>query len=412
MQRTEKKRISTFSAILIVGLAMYFLLYKYLLQIFPTVMTSQLRQHYHLSGFGLGNLAACFFYSYFVIQIIAGPILDKYSLKLVSAISICIAAIGALLFAAASSIELAVSGRILMGVGAAFATVSYLKMTASYFKAENFAFIGGLLTVGVMLGALFGQAPMAYLSKNFGWQHSIYAVAAIGFAIATGYLFYPKPQQIIPIEQRPKLLTSLLTILKQKNNWYLLCYSGLAFAPLAVFGGLWGTPFLTTAEHISTVHAGALISLVYVGFGIGGPVFGYLAKKINIYNCMYLGLIISIITVCYFIYMPQHYATLDIILLVLFGFATGAFMLGFAVGKNINPPLLAATVVAVINTGDAFLGAVTEPFIGKLLDINSIPNFSGPSVFNLHDYHIALLILPAYIIIAAIFLRLIQRNYK
>ena len=127
---------------------------------------------------------------------------------------------------------------------------------------------------------------------------------------------------------------------------------------------------------------------------------------------MYLGLIISIITVCYFIYMPQHYATLDIILLVLFGFATGAFMLGFAVGKNINPPLRAATVVAVINTGDAFLGAVTEPFIGKLLDINSIPNFSGPSVFNLHDYHIALLILPAYIIIAAIFLRLIQRNYK
>ena len=403
------KSMHALAAIIVVGLSMCFLLYKYLLQIFPSVMTTQLRAQYHLSGFGLGNLAACFFYAYFVMQIAAGPILDRFSLKLVSGLAMFIAAIGAFLFASAHSLFPAVIGRILMGVGAAYATVSYLKMTAIYFKPRYFSIIGGMLTLGVMLGALFGQAPMAYLSKQLGWQHSVYLIAIVGIVLSAGYVAFPQPLQSTNTKQ--SALAGMRHILSQRSNWYLLFYSGLAFSPLAVFGGLWGTPFVREAVHISTIEASSMVSLVYVGFGIGGPLFGYLARRSNnLYRCMFWGLVLSLLSVSIFIYAPLQNHTIESLLLFLFGAGTGAFMLGFSLGKNINPPLLAATVIAVINTGDAFFGAITEPIIGKVLDMYSPSPLKATTAFSLHSYHIALALLPLYISLGFVFLRLLKNK--
>ena len=60
-------------------LAASFFYYKYLIQVSPGVMSSQLMSAYSLTGAGLGNLAACFFYGYLLMQIPVGIILDKWS---------------------------------------------------------------------------------------------------------------------------------------------------------------------------------------------------------------------------------------------------------------------------------------------------------------------------------------------
>ncbi len=82
-------------------------------------------------------------------------------------------------------------------------------------------------------------------------------------------------------------------------------------------------------------------------------------------------------------------------------------MLGFAIGKEINKAALAATVVALINTGDAIFGAISEPLVGKVLDglwtgqmVNGVPHFS------VQHYQIALLLLPIDLIGALLFIGL------
>jgi len=92
-----------------------------------------------------------------------------------------------------------------------------------------------------------------------------------------------------------------------------------------------------------------------------------------------------------------------VILLFLFGFGTGSFMLGFAVGREINKIAVAATVIALINTGDALFGAFTEPLLGKFLDLG----WHGQMLHSVHyfstyDYKNAFLLLPIYLIIATI----------
>lgn len=76
-------------------------------------------------------------------------------------------------------------------------------------------------------------------------------------------------------------------------------------------------------------------------------------------------------------------------------------------GIESNSLAITATVIAVINTGDALCGGIMEPLIGKLLDQGWDGKMQGlVRVFSTHDYRIAMSVLTvsvALAIIAAIF---------
>src|SRR5690606_36531009 len=98
-------------------------------------------------------------------------------------------------------------------------------------------------------------------------------------------------------------------------------------------------------------------------------------------------------------------------LLFLFGLSSGAFMLSYPLGKELNQHLgLAATVVALINTGDAFFGSFTEPLIGKILDFFWQGKVAaGVHYFSVADYDKALLVLPVYLLGALLCLIMLRK---
>ncbi|MBT8506792.1 MFS transporter [Coxiella-like endosymbiont of Rhipicephalus sanguineus] len=403
---------------LVIVLSALFLFYKYLLQVSPSVMTEDLMRVFHVSGVGLGNLAATYFYTYIVAQLFVGVLLDKYSPRLLTTLAILCCAIASVIFARANSLGLAEMARMLIGVGAAFATISYMKLAAIWFPPHRFAFVGGLLATAAMVGALCGEAPLAFLVQNIGWRHSLMFCSFLGIFVAS--LFYllvrDKNQQPLNKNQQPLILSShckniitlkdILELLKNKKNWLLALYSGLSFAPVAVFGGLWGNPFLQEAYQLSKTQAAGLISLAFIGVAIGGPTLGYLADRFNKrIPTMILGTIFSFVALILVIYNSYSSTYWIGTFLFLFGFGIGSFMLAFAVGKEINKATLAATVIALINTGDAIFGAVNEPLVGKILDIfwpgkmlNGAPHFS------VMDYRIALTLLPFDLLLALFFI--------
>ena len=154
---------------------------------------------------------------------------------------------------------------------------------------------------------------------------------------------------------------AVISVLKNRRNWLLAGYSGLAFSPLAVFGGLWGNPFLQATYHLNTIEAAQYITLAFVGLGIGSPLLGWIADRLNRrMDIMITATFLSFITLTLLLAPYSLNRTLLSILLLLFGLGTGGFMLGFTVAKTLNPIMVAATVVAMINTGDALFGAITE----------------------------------------------------
>jgi hypothetical protein len=84
-------------------------------------------------------------------------------------------------------------------------------------------------------------------------------------------------------------------------------------------------------------------------------------------------------------------------------------MLAFALGKESNSIALAATVIALINSGDGIFGSFSEPLVGKLLDWQwSGKVVAGVHYFSIENYQVALSLLPAYLLLAIILLLFIR----
>jgi MFS family permease len=399
-----------FYPILVLSLCACYLFYKYVLQIYPSVITTELSQTFQLTGTGLGYLTASYYYTYFVTQIFSGALIDKYGARWLSAGAIAAAAIGIVIFSMTENVYIAGLFRGLMGFGVAFATVAYMRLAAGWFPPRQYALVGGLLATAAMAGAVFGQAPLAYIIGFLGWRLCLFAVGMLGLLLAFLFMLLVRdapPSTFSNVSQHEHFeLKHILQVVNNKRNWLLTLYSGLSFSPITIFGGLWGNPFLESAYHLSHAQIASLVSLVFVGVGIGSPLIGLLSdyvgerRNVMILNTLLGGIAISLILYCH--PMPIWLLTL---LLFFFGFTLGSFMLVFTIGKELNPHFLTGTVIAMINTSEPILNGITEPAIGKLLDLTwdgTIQN--GVHIFALKHYQIALSILPIYLFVAALLL--------
>lgn len=402
----------------ILGAAFFF--YKYLLQVSPSVMSTELMRDFNITGAGLGNLAACFFYTYLVMQLPVGLLLDRFSPRLITGLAVFICALGAFLFAHATSLGLAGISRALIGMGAAFAAVSCFKLATLWFPPHRFALIAGLSMTVAMLGAVGGEGPLSYLVDHFGWRSTMLWVSFPGFILMLLIFAVIRDKEAPAVATEAAksvdykmLWQQMKTILHSKQTWLLSWYSGLAFAPVSVFGGLWGVSFLKTAHHLSHVTAASVISFIFIGFAIGCPISGWLSDYMGRRKIiMAIGTWVALISILIVLYAPVLSSAFLYALLLLFGLGASCFFLCFSMIREIHPLIFAATVLGFMNTFDSLCEAVSEPFIGKLLDMRWQGTLDqGARAFALGDYHWALAVLPIYLGIAIFLLFFIEETF-
>jgi MFS family permease len=393
-------------------LSALFMFYKYALEVSPSIMTATLMRSFDINGVQLGNLAAAYFYAYLIMQIPAGMLLDKFGPRKVTTIAILVAAFGNYIFSTADSLAVASIGRFLTGAGAAFAAVNCLKLIANWFPFRLFAFMAGLMMSVGMLGAVGGQAPLSAFIDALSWRPAMEIIGLGGVVLAA--LFWSIVRDRAPdhkferhiVSQKISLFKSLRLILKNPQSWWVSAYSGFAFAPVMVFGGLWGVSFIQ--EGFGTPHnmAAQTVSLIFIGFAVGAPVFGWFSDWLGRRNIvMFWGTLIALLSISAVVYAPDLSQAVLVFLLFLFGFSISSFLLCFTVIREINLPLLAATAIGFMNAFDALFGAFSDPFTGKLLDINWNGTMSeGARVYPLAAYKMAFLTLPVYLIISLLLL--------
>ena len=123
-----------------------------------------------------------------------------------------------------------------------------------------------------MMGAVGGQMPLSLLVQQAGWRMALEIVGMLGILLGIVYFLIvrDKPLQVDNSHKlsHPSIVHSLIYILKNPQAWLLSFYSGLAFAPVSVFGGLWGVPFLETAHALSATQAALAASAIFIGFAM------------------------------------------------------------------------------------------------------------------------------------------------
>ena len=400
-------------------LSAIFMFYKYALEVSPSVMTSTLMTAFDINGVALGNLAACYFYAYLILQIPAGLLLDRFGPRKTTTLAIALCAAGNLIFSEADSVIVAGLGRFLTGAGAAFAAVNCLKLIANWFPYRQFAFMAGLMMTVAMLGAVGGQAPLAGFIKATEWRHAMEIIGFAGLILAG--VFWAVVRDKAPDHVREKhiaptrlsLMECMRKIFKNSQSWWLSLYSGFAFAPVMVFGGLWGVSFIAEAFSLSHNVSAQTVSLIFIGFAVGAPFFGWFSDRLGKRRIvMVWGTLLGALSISIAIYLPgvSHYALS--ILMFLFGFFISSFLLCFTMIREINLPMLAATAIGFMNAFDALLGAFSDPLTGLILDFGWDGRVvDGARVFSVDSYKIAFLTLPAYMILSLVTLLKIKETH-
>lgn len=393
--------------------------YQYFLQVSPSVMANDLMRDFSVNATALGNLAACYFYTYAAMQIPVGVLLDRFGARTLLTVAAAVCAFGCLLFGGTHIFAITILGRLCIGLGASFAVVGCMYIAAKRLPLKHFAFLTGIVITIGMLGAIGGQTPLALLVNKIDWRNTMLLFGAIGFAIAFClWVVIGDSHQQSKIKQeavigKASILMGLKHVVCSKQAWLIAIYGGLMFMPISVFGSLWGVPFLMRKYSLPNTSAGAMITMLFLGMAIGTPFFGWLSDYIGRRKpVMFLGGVGALLSILVVLYVPGLSHAIAAFLLLVFGFFSGGFLVSFAVIREIDVTNSPGASTGFMNMLNMIGGAFAQPLVGWFLDLNGHGVMEGGvHYYSLGNYEFALSILPICIFVSLLTLPWIKETY-
>ncbi|MBY0545192.1 MAG: MFS transporter, partial [Gammaproteobacteria bacterium] len=384
-------------AIIMFLLGSSFYLYDFILQVAPGDLTNQLMHDLKIDSAGLGLVAGLYFFSYMPMQLYAGLLSDRFGPRKLLTVMVFICAIGALIFSQSNTLWTVIIGRILMGLGSAFAFTGTLVLVSRWFPAKYFASLTGILQLMSSLGAIVASTPLAIYISHYGWRSAILYLAIAGFVLAVlmGLIVRDSPTPIVK-EKPIGELGRLKTICKNSQTWYIGIYAFLLWAPMIIFGELWGIPYLRSYYSISTETASIVIDMVWLGNALSCSLTGmlseYIGRRKGVLNSMsVLGLIVSLGMIA----MPHISFTAMCVLAFLLGCSASGAILTFAMVNEINEYGNIGAAIGFNNMLVVAGGALLHPLVGYILHFTwSGTVVNNTPVYSLMEYREALYIIP------------------
>ncbi len=404
--------------VFICTLAALFYCYEYLLRIIPGVMEAELRVAFgNISATGFGTLSAYYYFAYTPMQLPAGMLMDRIGPKrlLIAACFLC--ALGSWLFTFTDSLTIASIGRFLVGMGSGVAFVGVLALAVVWLPERYFSLVAGLVTMLGMFGAIGGQIGMSYVAESIGWQKVLSMAPIIGIVLCALMFFFLREHpthlkqrgnsQTIPIAQ---FINELKLVLMGGQIWLLGLIGSLMYLSLSVFAEIWGKSYLMMAHGLTNSQASSSVSMVFLGWAIGGPLLGFIAdftqRRLAILS---MGSLLAVICISMILYMPDLSLLNIDVLLFLYGLFCSAEVIVFAIAKDASSTNLSGTVFACVNMIIMLGGVICQPLVGKLLDFFwNGALYNHVRIYSQADYQLVLSFLPLCLLgvsIAVFFVR-------
>jgi MFS family permease len=359
------------------------------------VIAPDLMAEFHLTAESIGVLSGAFFYSFAILQIPAGPLLDRIGPRIVLTFSALVGAGGALLFGIAHSFPMALAGRILMGAGMASMLMGCLKVFTLRFNPDAFASLSGLIIAVGTMGNVLAASPLAYVASRIGWRMS-FILCSLVTALLSAAVFWALRERVVTSSQKvsattggaPEIRHSVRLILGSLAFWQLGAVAFFRYGTFVSLQGLWLGLYLMDAKGYTPVQAGNVLAMLAIGMTAGSPIAGHLSDKVfrarksvalagfALYTLSLLPLI-GILDIDSIIWYS--------LLAFCIGFFSGFGMLAYAHGKELFPPAISGTVMTWVNFFVIAGGAVLISVLGKIIEQFPHKGTSYPPV----AYHVA-----------------------
>ena len=338
----------------------------------------------------LGIIGGAFFYSFALLQIPMGPMLDHIGPRFVVAFFALMGGLGAFLFALGESFIIAFLGRALIGAGMASVMMGSLKVLTLRFPPEKFATLMGIiLTIGA-LGSILATSPLAYLTSTIGWRMTFVLAGTVTSVLAflVFWVLGPKsardPHSPISSPSGPKIrvFQSFRIVLGSLVFWQVgtLCF--FRYGTLIGLQGLWLGPYLMDIKGYAPIPTGNILILLAVGTTLGYLISGTISdrffrsrKSVVLWGTSFYTLAIFPLVGVVEIRTPSWYA----LIFFFMGFFSSFGMLVFSHIKELFPITISGTVMAWVNFFTMAGAAIFMPALGRVIQASRLPDQSYPA---------------------------------
>ncbi len=401
------------------SLVALFVLYQFLLQTSVSVMIPELSKAFQVSDEKIGFLSSVFFYSYLLLQIPSGLLIDRFGARSVLLICVLLTGVMAIWFSLTTSFLSALIARLIMGAFSAPAVAGAMYIVANWFRAEQFGLLAGLVEMIGMLGGALGEFFLSYFVDGVGWRHSMWIAGLLAFVLAVVMFVFvrnkPKDSrcdiekgssfdlaesmhQLQALDDLKKgAWQTLWEVVGVKQIWILGVFCGLTFALVSAFAGLWGVPFFQLLYHESKEVAALQSACVFVGAGCGAVLLGNLAHRYQKYRVVLIGATaICLVLVLCALYLQCSFMVMTLLLCGV-GFFSGVYILPFSMISRHVPKFAHGTAMGFTNMMCILIGSpLLQPLIGFLIQDQALHQLH----YSVHDYQVAFLVFPICLIVA------------
>lgn len=394
------------------GLAASFFFSHYVVRVTPGIIVDDLKLAFiNTTELEIGFLGAAFYLPYVIMQMPVGYLVDKFGPRLLLTVAVFLCGVSSLMFASASMLNMAIASRIVLGFCSATAFVGALKLITTWFKPSQLAMIVGITQALGMAGASIGNGLAPYLISAVGWRSAFtcYSVVFFVLSVLIFTIVRNHPKNKIPSANTPHTSAARLStpkgafkkVLLSKYTWINAVFAGLLYAPSDVMGELWGKQFLKNIHLITEHQAEIAVSLLFVGWAVGGPIAGWLADKFGRRPIMMFSSLCSLVILPIIFYCPNITLTLMFVLTFTFGLTNTGLIASYTVAGEMHDKEVAGFSMAIANMFSVLLGAMLMPLLGWLITYHSQGQvINGLVQYSSQDYQKATLILPVCALLA------------
>jgi MFS family permease len=322
---------------------------------------------------------------YAAAQVPAGLLLDRLGSKTLIITGAGLMTAGQLVLAFTESLPAAIAARAVLGLGDALTFISVLRLVPHWFPHRQVPLVTQLTGICGQLGQVLSAIPFFAILAGSGWTTAYVAVAAVGvlaMVLTFALVRNAPPGQIIETETTSlrETLGSVRTVwLRPGTRLGFFTHMGTQFS-VTVFALMWGVPYLTVAQGLSTQAAGTMLTISVVAAISAGIVIGVLTgRHPHRRSRLVLGIIASNALVWTVVLALPGAAPLWLLVVLVVVISVGGpgSMVGFDFARTFNTKATLGTASGMVNMGGFVASLLVMQAMGVIIEASGDYSFAA-----------------------------------
>jgi MFS family permease len=345
----------------------------------------EIRRSFPLSPEASGILLSAFFWSYTLLQMPAGWVVDRFGLKWPYAAGLFLWSAVSAATALVSSLDGLIAVRIALGVGESIVTPASMRYIRKNFAEHERGLPIGIFMSGTKYGPAIGAPIATYLVLGYGWRWMFVINGALCILWLVPWLLFVRSDSATPSEQ-PRLEEALswAAILGTPFMWG-TCVATFCYMYFVYFCMTWMPTYFKERFGFSLTASGWFTFMSFGGLATIAILSGWGADRLiargrNAVTVRKAFTIVGFVLAFSEIFGAFSSSTTTTLFLAVFslsglGLATANY---WALTQTMTPAVASARVAGVQNTA-ANLAGIAAPWITGAL-VQKTGNFNAPLI--------------------------------